>query len=363
MHRCLNPKTRLRICLQHREEIAGMGMKDMTCAQATAEALMEEMTRDDTVFILGEDLVSNGGIFCQFKGLPEKFPGRIIDTPISETSIVGCGVGAALTGMRPIIDMHFADFVTTAMDEIVNQMAKIRYMFGGQAKLPLVLWAPDGAGISAAAQHSQSLESWFVHTPGLKVVVPSEPSDVKGLLKAAVRDDDPVIFFQHKRLFNKTGLVPKEPYIIPLGKAAIKRSGIHITLITYSRMVYVCLEAAQHLAEEGIDVEVIDLRTLKPLDFALIEQSVKKTRHALVVHEACLTGGFGAEVAARIGEELFEYLEGPVVRVGAKDVPVPFSPILEQHVLPQVSDILAGVNKVLRRTRQSIDIPEIAPAQ
>ena len=176
-----------------------MAVREITCSQAIAEALAEEMERDDTVFILGEDLVSNGGIFCQFKGLPERFPGRVIDTPISETSIVGSGVGAALTGMRPIVDMHFADFVTTAMDEIVNQMAKIRYMFGGQAKLPMVLWAPDGAGISAAAQHSQSLESWLVHTPGLKVVVPSEPADVKGLLKAAVRDDDPVIFFQHKR--------------------------------------------------------------------------------------------------------------------------------------------------------------------
>ena len=318
------------------------------------------MERDDTVFILGEDLVSNGGIFCQFKGLPEKFPGRVIDTPISETSIVGSGVGAALTGMRPIVDMHFADFVTTAMDEIVNQMAKIHYMFGGQAKLPMVLWAPDGAGISAAAQHSQSLESWLVHTPGLKVVVPSEPADVKGLLKAAVRDDDPVIFFQHKRLFKQTGPVPDEPYLIPLGKADVKRAGTDITLITYSRMTYVCLEAAQKLEEKGIQAEVIDLRTLKPLDFDLIAQSVKKTSHVVVVHEACLTGGFGAEIAARIGEELFEHLAGPVVRVAAKDVPVPFSPVLEQYVLPQVEDILEGVDKALQRKRQVLFIPRAA---
>lgn len=337
-----------------------MAAREITCSQAIAEALAEEMERDETVFILGEDLVSNGGIFCQFKGLPEKFPGRVIDTPISETSIVGSGVGAALTGMRPIVDMHFADFVTTAMDEIVNQMAKIRYMFGGQAKLPMVLWAPDGAGISAAAQHSQSLESWLVHTPGLKVVVPSEPADVKGLLKAAVRDDDPVIFFQHKRLFKQTGPVPVEPYVIPLGKAAVKRSGTDITLITYSRMTYECLEAARKLAEQGIQAEIIDLRTLKPLDFELIAQSVKKTGRVVIVHEACLTGGFGAEIAARIGEELFEHLAAPVVRVAAKDVPVPFSPVLEQYVLPQVEDILAGADKVLKRERKLSSVPRAA---
>ena len=337
-----------------------MAVREITCSQAIAEALAEEMERDDTVFILGEDLVSNGGIFCQFKGLPEKFPGRVIDTPISETSIVGSGVGAALTGMRPIVDMHFADFVTTAMDEIVNQMAKIRYMFGGQAKLPMVLWAPDGAGISAAAQHSQSLESWLVHTPGLKVVVPSEPADVKGLLKSAVRDDDPVIFFQHKRLFKQTGPVPEEPCLIPLGKADVKRAGTDITLITYSRMTYECLEAARKLAEQGIQAEVIDLRTLKPLDFDLIARSVKKTGHVVIVHEACLTGGFGAEIAARIGEELFEHLAAPVVRVGAKDVPVPFSPVLEQYVLPQVADILAGADRVLKRKRQLLSVPKAA---
>ena len=309
-----------------------MAAREITCSQAIAEALAEEMERDDTVFILGEDLVSNGGIFCQFKGLPEKFPGRVIDTPISETSIVGSGVGAALTGMRPIVDMHFADFVTTAMDEIVNQMAKIRYMFGGQAKLPMVLWAPDGAGISAAAQHSQSLESWLVHTPGLKVVVPSEPADVKGLLKAAVRDDDPVIFFQHKRLFKQTGPVPEEPYVIPLGKADVKRSGTDITLITYSRMTYECLEAAQQLARTGHSRRKLSTCARSSrLTLNCIAQSVKKTGRVVIVHEACLTGGFGAEIAARIGEELFEHLAAPVVRVGAKDVPVPFSPVLEQY--------------------------------
>jgi pyruvate dehydrogenase E1 component beta subunit len=237
------------------------------------------------------------------------------------------------------------------MDEIVNQMAKIRYMFGGQAKLPLVLWAPDGGGIRAAAQHSQSLESWFVHTPGLKIVVPSEPADVKGLLKSAIRDDDPVIFFQHKSLFSQKGPVPPEPYYIPLGVAAVKRPGADITMITYSRMTYVCLEAAQVLAEKDIDVEVIDLRTLKPLDFGCIAQSVQKTRCAMIVHEACLTGGYGGEIAARIGEELFDCLAAPVMRIGGKDVPMPFSPVMEDFVLPQVADIVACAEKIMQRKR------------
>lgn len=328
-----------------------MKSRYITCSKAISEAIAEEMEQDETVFILGEDLVAHGGIFGQFNGLPKMFPDRIIDTPISETAIVGGGIGAALTGMRPIIDMHFADFVTTAMDEIVNQMAKIRYMFGGQAKLPLVLWAPDGSGIRAAAQHSQCLESWFVHTPGLKVVVPSEPADVKGLLKSAIRDDDPVIFFQHKSLFAQRGPVPQEPYYIPLGVAEVKRQGADITLITYSRMTYRCLEAAQELAGHGIDAEVIDLRTLKPLDFNCIAQSVSKTRCAMIVHEACLTGGFGGEIAARIGEELFDCLAAPVARIGAKDVPMPFSPVMEDFVVPQVADIVACAEKTMHRKR------------
>ncbi len=329
-----------------------MRTRQISVSKAIVEALTEEMQRDESIFIIGEDLVSHGGIFNQFKGLPALFKDRIIDTPISETSIVGCGVGAALTGMRPIVDMHFADFVTTAMDEIVNQMAKIRYMFGGQAKVPMVLWAPDGGGISAAAQHSQSLESWFVHTPGLKVVVPSDPADVKGLLKAAIRDDDPVIFFQHKKLFGKRGAVPEDEYVIPLGKAAVKRKGRDITIITYSRMTSVCLEAGRRLADIGIDAEVIDLRTLKPLDFPAIAESVKKTHCAMVVHEACLTGGFGGEIAARIGEELFDYLAAPVMRIGAKDVPMPFSPVMENFVLPQVEDVFACAEKIMQRKRK-----------
>jgi len=326
-----------------------MANREISCSEALAEALGEEMERDETIFILGEDITAHDGIFGQFKGLYKRFPKRVIDSPISETCIIGAGLGAALTGMRPLVDMHFADFFTTAMDEIANQTAKIRYMFGGQAKIPLVIWAPDGGGLSAAAHHSQSLESWFIHTPGLKVVVPSEPADVKGLIKTAMRDDDPVIFFQHKKLFAQTGPVPEGEYLIPLGKGDIKRQGNDITLITYSRMTYFSLEAAEQLAKEGIDVEIIDLRTLKPFDFDLIAKSVKKTTHVLVVHEACLTGGFGAEIAARIGEELFDYLDAPVIRVAAKDVPIPFSPALENYALPQTDDIVEGVKRVLSR--------------
>ncbi len=326
-----------------------MEEKILSCSEAMAEVLAQEMARDETVFIIGEDIRAHGGIFGQFKGLPERFPDRVIDTPISETCIVGAGLGAAITGMRPLVDLHFADFVTTAMDEIVNQVAKIRYMFGGQVKVPLVIWAPDGGGLSAAAHHSQCLESWFIHTPGLKVVVPCEPSDVMGLLRSALRDDDPVIFFQHKRLFGHKGPVPPGDHTVPIGEAKIRKKGKDITILTYSMMTLLCLDAARQLEKEGIHVEVIDLRTLKPLDFNLIARSIRKTYRALIVHEACLTGGFGAEVAARIGEELFDFLDAPVCRIGAKDVPVPFSPPLEKFVLPQVEQIIQKVKEMLNR--------------
>jgi pyruvate/2-oxoglutarate/acetoin dehydrogenase E1 component len=326
-----------------------MAERVISCSAAIAEALAEEMERDERVFILGEDLVAHGGIFGQFRGLPERFPGRVIDTPISETCIVGAGLGAALTGMRPLIDMHFADFVTCAMDEIVNQAAKIRYMFGGQTKVPLVIWAPDGAGLSAAAHHSQSLESWFTHAPGLKVVVPSEPADVKGLLKAAIRDDDPVVFFQHKKLFAREGPVPEGEYLIPLGQGAIKRQGRDVTLLAYGSGFFWAMEAADELCRTGIEAEVIDLRTLKPLDFDTIARSVKKTNRAVVIHEACLSGGFGAEVVARINTELFDYLDAPPLRVAAKDVPMPFSPPLERFVLPHVGDVVEAARKVTYR--------------
>jgi pyruvate/2-oxoglutarate/acetoin dehydrogenase E1 component len=330
-------------------EVRVMQERIMTSSGALSEALHEEMSRDDTIFIIGEDLVSHAGIFGQFVGIPENFPGRIIDTPISETCIVGSGVGAALTGMRPIVDLHFSDFVTCAMDEIANQAAKIRYMFGGQIKLPMVIWCPDGAGLRAAAQHSQSLEAWFVHTPGLKIVVPSEPADVKGLIKASIRDDNPVMFFQHKKLFAKEGHVPEEDYVIPLGQAAIKRDGKDVSLLTYGSGYYLCAEAAEELKSLDIDAEIVDLRTLKPLDIDTVATSIKKTHRAVIVHEACLTGGFGAELTALIQSELFDYLDAPVTRVGAKDVPIPFSPPLEDFVLPSVSDVVDAVKAVAYR--------------
>jgi pyruvate/2-oxoglutarate/acetoin dehydrogenase E1 component len=330
-------------------EVRVMKERIMTCSGALSEALHEEMSRDDTIFIIGEDLVSHAGIFGQFVGIPENFPGRIIDTPISETCIVGSGVGAALTGMRPIVDLHFSDFVTCAMDEIANQAAKIRYMFGGQIKLPMVIWCPDGAGLRAAAQHSQSLEAWFVHTPGLKIVVPSEPADVKGLIKASIRDDNPVMFFQHKKLFAKEGHVPEEDYVIPLGQAAIKRDGKDVSLLTYGSGYYLSAEAADELKKLDIDAEIVDLRTLKPVDMETVATSIKKTHRAVIVHEACLTGGFGAELTALIQSELFDYLDAPVTRVAAKDVPIPFSPPLEDFVLPSVSDVVAAARAVAYR--------------
>jgi len=236
------------------------------------------------------------------------------------------------------------------MDEFCNQAAKIRYMFGGQVKVPMVVWCPDGAGLRAAAQHSQSLEAWFVHTPGLKVVVPSEAADVKGLMKASIRDDDPVMFFQHKRLFRREGHVPADPeFIIPLGRAAVKREGKDVSLLTYGSGFFLCMDAAQELAKQGIEAEVVDLRTLKPLDFETIAASVKKTFRAVIVHEACVTGGFGAELAARIQAELFDHLDAPILRVGAKDVPIPFSPPLEDFVLPKVADVVAAATAVCYR--------------
>ena len=327
-----------------------MSDRIISATGALAEALLEEMARDETVFILGEDLTAHAGLFGQFVGIPEKYPERIIDTPISEACIAGCGVGAALTGMRPIVDFHFSDFVTCGMDELCNQAAKIRYMFGGQVKLPMVVWCPDGAGIRAAAQHSQSLEAWFVHTPGLKVVVPSEPADVKGLIKAAIRDDDPVMFFQHKRLFKMEGPVPEDPeFIIPLGKAAVKREGSDVTLLTYGAGYYLCRDAVDALTKLNIEPEIIDLRSLKPLDMATVIASIKKTHRAVIVHEACLTGGFGAELTARIQSELFDDLKAPVARVAAKDVPMPFSPTLEDYVLPSVEDVVEAVKATVHR--------------
>lgn len=323
-------------------------MREINFAEATLEAMQEEMRRDSSVFLLGEDIARQGGIFGQFKGLTDEFGwDRVLDTPISEAAIVGSALGAAMTGMRPVVDIHFADFMTCAMDELVNQICKIRYMSGGQASAPLVIRAPDGIARQIAAQHSQSLEAWFFHAPGMKIVVPSNPADAKGLLKAAIRDDDPVLYCEHKSLYRVKGQVPDGDHVVPLGQAAVPKTGRHATLVTYSMMVTKALAAAEQLAEEGIDVEVVDLRSLLPMDLETIYQSVKKTNRVLVAHEACRRGGVGAEIAAILAEELYDYLDAPVMRVGAKDAPVPFSAPLERFVIPQVDDLIAAVRRLM----------------
>jgi acetoin:2,6-dichlorophenolindophenol oxidoreductase subunit beta len=323
-------------------------MPEVTFTEATLAAMREEMRRDPMVFVIGEDMAAQGGVFGQFKGLPEEFGiDRVLDTPISETSIVGAAVGAALCGARPVVDMHFADFIACAMDEMVNQAAKARYMFGGQCNVPMVLRMPDGAINSAAAHHSQSVEAWMLHTPGVKLAVPSNPYDAKGLLKAAIRDDDPVLYYEHKALFKTKGEVPDDEYVVPLGQAAVRRRGADLTILTYSLMVQRCLEAAEELARDGIEAEVLDLRSLRPLDWDAIAASVRKTHRVVVAHEACRTGGVGGELAAQIGEELFDHLDAPVTRVGARDVPMPFSPPLEQYVLPNAATVAAAARRLL----------------
>ena len=324
-------------------------MRTISFSDATLEAMKEEMRRDPTVFVYGEDIVRQGGIFGQFKGLPEEFGDRIRDVPISETAIVGAALGAALTGTRPVADMHFADFISVAYDELVNQIAKNRYMFGGQANIPLVVRAPDGIINQAAAQHSQSVEGWLMNVPGLILVAPSSPATAKGLLKSAIRLDDPVIFFEHKVLYPQKGPVPEGEYLTPIGKAEIRRPGTDVTVVTYSLMVQKCEEAAKALEAKGISVEIVDLLTLKPLDTATILESVRKTHRCVVVHEGVVNGGLGAEIAARVQEKAFYHLDAPVARIGAKDVPIPFSPPLEKYVAANQSDIERAVLRVLHR--------------
>lgn len=277
-------------------------------------------------------------------------PERIRDTPISESALAGSAVGAAMTGMRPIVELQFSDFITIAMDQLVNQGAKIRYMFGGKARVPMVVRTPGGSGTGAAAQHSQSLEAWMAHIPGLKVVQPATPYDAKGLLKAAIDDDNPVIFYEHKLLYKTKGPVPEEPYAIPLGQADIKREGTDITVIATSIMVHRALEAAETLSREGISVEVLDPRTLVPLDEESIVQSVKKTGRVLIVHEAVKRGGFGGEIAGVIAEsEAFDYLDAPIRRLGGAAVPIPYNPVLERAAVPQVEDIVQAVRELVHK--------------
>ena len=327
----------------------GERMRQISYLTAINEAIREEMRRDQHVFIMGEDVGRYGGAFGVSAGLLEEFgEARVIDTPISEAAIGGAAVGAAATGMRPIAEMMFSDFITIAMDQIVNQAAKMHYMFGGQVKVPLVMRLASGSGTGAAAQHSQCLEAWFCHVPGLKVVVPSTPYDAKGLLKTAVRDDNPVLFFEQKTLYKQTGGVPESDYVIPLGQADIKREGSDVTIITYGRMVPVCLEAAEVFAKQGVSIEVVDPRTLVPLDTEALIVSAKKTGRVLIVHEACQTAGFGAEIAARIADsDAFYSLKAPIKRLGGKDVPIPFSKELERNAVPTVETVTQAVKALL----------------
>ncbi len=317
-------------------------MRELTYAEALREALRQTMSADPAVFMIGEDIGVYGGAFGVSAGLLDEFgEERIIDTPISEAGIAGACIGAALTGMRPVGEIQFMDFVTLSMEQLVLQAAKIRFMFGGKAKVPMVLRMPGGSGTGAAAQHSESLENWFVHVPGLKVVMPSNPYDAKGLLRAAIYDDNPVIFVEHKLLYKTKGPVPEEPYTVPLGQSKVAREGRDVTIVATSIMVSRALQAADILAQEGIEAEIIDPRTLKPLDMTPIIESVKKTGRALVVHEAVKMGGFGGEVVSRIVEsEAFDYLEAPVRRLGGLDVPIPYNRTLEYHAVPQVENIV-----------------------
>lgn len=325
-------------------------MSTLTISKAIRKGLHEEMVRDKNVVILGEDMAKMGNVFGLTGGFLEEFgPLRIFDTPISESGFTGMAVGMAMRGLRPVVEWMYDDFITVCLDPVMNQAAKMRYMTGGQIKVPIVFRAPMGAGRRNAGQHSQCLEALFTHIPGLKVVCPSTATDAKGLLKAAIRDDDPVVFLEHKLLYAKKEAVPDEEYIIELGKADIKREGSDVTVITWSRQVYFALEAAQKLADSGISVEVLDLRTLVPLDWEAVRESVCKTHNVIIVEEGVKRGGVGAELSAQITEELFDELDSPVIRVAGANVVSPFSPPLEDAVFPHVDDISAAVKKLLNR--------------
>jgi pyruvate/2-oxoglutarate/acetoin dehydrogenase E1 component len=321
-------------------------MAVMTFLEAIRQGIGEEMERDPSVFLLGEDIGAYGGAFKVTAGMLEKFgEERVIDTPISESAIVGAAVGAALMGMRPVAEMQFMDFVSCGFDQIVNMAAKIHYRWG--PAVPLVVRGPSGAGVHGGPYHSQSNEMWFVHTPGLKVVVPATAYDAKGLIKASIRDDNPVIFFEHKLLYRRIKEdVPEEDYVVPLGKARVAREGTDIAVITYGAMVWTALEAAEALAREGISLEVVDLRTLLPYDEQAVLASVRKCNKVMLVHEDTRTGGMAGELAALIGEKAFEDLDGPIVRVTSPDTPVPFSPPLEEYFLPNATKVADAARKL-----------------
>jgi pyruvate/2-oxoglutarate/acetoin dehydrogenase E1 component len=323
-------------------------MREIQYREALNEALNEEMAREPRVFVLGEDVGRYGGVLQITRGLLDKYgERRVRDTPISEAGIMGIAVGAAMTGMRPVAEIMYIDFTALAMDQIANQAAKAHYMFGGKTRVPLVMRTQGGGGRGNAAQHSQSLEMWYVHVPGLIVVQPSTPYDAKGLLKSAIRNDNPVIFIEHKLLYNTTGPVPEEEYLVPIGVADVKREGKDVTIVATSRMVLFALKAAEALAERGVDAEVIDPRTLKPLDLEAIVRSVQKTGRLVVVNEGALTGGFTAEVAARVQRAAFDWLDAPILQVASEDVPLPYSGVLELEAIPSEQDIVNAALEAL----------------
>ena len=326
------------------------GERQLTMRDAISEAMRGEMTRDHTVIIYGQGYVGQrGGPYQVGKSLQDTFGReRVRDSPISELAMVGLAVGAAMTGLRPIVEIQFIDFTTLSMDQLVNHAGKVRYMFAGQFKVPMVLRTTSGAFTNSGPHHSQSLEAWFMHAPGLKVIMPSTPYDAKGLLKAAIRDDNPCLFFEPKALYSLKGPVPEQDYVIPLGKADVKKQGSDLTIVTWSRMVHPSLAVAKKLESEGIRVEVVDVRTLVPLDKRTIVESVKKTGRVLVVHEAYKTAGAGAEISAMITEEAFYHLKAPIKRVANPDVPIPFSPPLEDFVLPNEKSIETAARGLLK---------------
>jgi pyruvate dehydrogenase E1 component beta subunit len=323
-------------------------MPETTYREAVRDAMSEAMRRDDSVFIMGEDIAEMGGSMGVTQGMLDEFgPERVRNTPISEMAIVGAGIGAAMAGMRPIVEIMYQDFTTLAMEQLVNQAAKHRYMSGGQLKVPLTVRTQGGAGWSPGAQHAQQLEAWFVHVPGLKVVLPSTPEDVRGLLFGAIYDDNPVMFFEHRTLYGLKGEVPEELEPIEFGKARVHREGEDVTVVATGRLVHEALGAAEEAEADGISVEVIDPRTLLPLDEDAIVASVEKTNRCVVAHEAVVRMGFGAEVAALVQERAFDYLDAPVERVGAKFAPLPFAPVMEEYVVPHARDVLAAIRKTV----------------
>jgi acetoin:2,6-dichlorophenolindophenol oxidoreductase subunit beta len=325
-------------------------MPELSYREAVRDAMSEAMRRDDDVFIMGEDIAEMGGSMGVTQGMLEEFgPDRVRNTPISEMAIVGAGIGAAMAGMRPIVEIMYQDFTTLSMEQLVNQAAKHRYMSGGQLTVPLTVRTQGGAGWSPGAQHAQQLEAWFVHVPGLKVVFPSTPEDVRGLLWSSIYDDNPVIFFEHRTLYGIKGDVPDEIEPIEIGKARVHREGDDVTVIATGRLVHEALVAAEEAEGDGISVEVIDPRTLLPLDEDAIVKSVEKTNRAVVAHEAVVRMGFGAEIAALIQERAFDYLDAPVERVGAKFAPLPFAPVMEEFVIPHKADVLAAIKRTVDR--------------